>query len=1031
MTMKAVFSYANPDATTDMNAHFRILFKKGIVSGGLITPVGGTYQVTVSAFTAVSYDGMVVEQDADTTLTIPSSTKGTTYYVVLVAQYNAPASPTLQLQVMSSTTYSASTTDYLIVLGSVTLATTSTSVLNNNISYVHRDVTTKVGYLNIQGSISMNDTPPNTGNRSGDLYVIYDSTPPYFLVWNGSEWTKFTDYSSLAEEYEVHVTDNGAFTGTTATTDARHVTKSMKAALAGTAGTPSATNLFVTQADTALLSPDEQAALNGAVGGTLTANNPVVSKNLAILEERVVAYAAATGGQASAQIAATISGTTVSVFVGTRGIESDLNGNSVSTARQFFRVEDAFGKGLVINNAAIYITDVKINSTSFDTQAASNVSESGFWDGTGTLSVVFNAAIPAGTVFYVRYNIQGTVASLSPANRGTGASGRYAIPATGYKNSINSFIESYSVLANTISTAQINITGQAFAAKGTPSAPSYTFTTDSTTGLFYVGTTSNSALVDYDGIGFAVSGSTLLVMGKAAPTVDMSGAYHMLEADVDSNGYPYHKWALVTSSSSGSRPLGSFMFGTANYLSDFTPAFGILWQASRAQTFNKAQPYMSIQRDVAIEAPGSTDTYQLSVMGGTASAPGIVFNRSQSGFYYFDTLGDTVHSMYKGIAVAINGSPLVVMGNNSASISGSAYATQYLMIEKSDDSDIRLGMFGYQTTGALHLGYSNYLSDWIDQIVLGNDIRVYDDLVSTKNITAAMVSGTSSVRAPAHIATTDGTTSSPAFTFTSNPSWGMYLAGAIQNNDLILGTRLTLAVNGYDHLALGRDSWFSYALAPIAPLEINSYAQGSNAEFGYNIAIPFTQSNTGKHEIRFGSSYYNSDFDEDFTLVTYGSGQASELHAYCTFHIEHGSSFYMHTGVGTGHDDLISRVDCLYSSILNDRYFTIDSCVNATDKLYVTARSSGATAELILGTGNLYTTNFFRTNSTIIKDWYQTKVNSSSSMLDVSGAWNGTATGTPSLSSVATALQNLIAMLGYNTTNAAESTLHTLFPYTH
>lgn len=297
--MKAVYQYNNPDSTTDMNAHFRILFHKGIVSGGTITPVGGTFQVSVAPFAAVSADGMVVEQDAATTLTIPSTNKGTVHHIVLIAQYNAPSAPTLQLQVMSKPTYEGSANTYAIILGSVTLAANSTSVLDANITYDYKDITAKIGSMNVKGALLSTDTPPNTQNKVGDLYVIYDTTPPYFVVWNGTSWIKFTDYSQLESDYLAHVTDHGAFTGTTAATDARHVTADMKAALAGTVGVPSADNKFVTESDSAkTLGTGERAGLTNAVGGTLSATNPVVSKGMSVLEERVVAYTSVTGGQA-------------------------------------------------------------------------------------------------------------------------------------------------------------------------------------------------------------------------------------------------------------------------------------------------------------------------------------------------------------------------------------------------------------------------------------------------------------------------------------------------------------------------------------------------------------------------------------------------------------------------------------------------------------------------------------------------------------------------------------------------------------
>lgn len=895
MTMRAVYSYSNPDATTDMNAHFRVLFGKGIVSGGLLTPIGGTYQITIAPFAAMSADGMVIESDTATTVTVVAGKK---QYIVLLAQYNAPAAPTMQIQVLDATTYATSPyVNYLVVLGTVYPSASSASVISSDISYSEKDTVSKGGRDSFKGSFATEANlraayTQGATNRDGDYAMIYGTTPPSIYVWkptgaNSYDWIKFTDYSQLEADFEQHATDQG--TDTTLQGDktkARHITQEIKEALAGTSTgtTPSASNKFVTEKDsTRILSEGERAALTGAVGGTLSATNPLIGQNMLVVEERVYGFTAASGGQPSVTLSTTIDGQTYNIFVGKRGLENNVIGDQVSSARRYFRVEDESGQGLRVGSQAYYVDDILYGGNSFNPSATTTVEENGFWTGSGNIAVHFNAPIPAGTTFYIRLNVNGNVKSLSPASRSLSAGDIYPIPPTGYKSQAESYFETLILHANSIVTENIQAHGIVSLADGTAAEPSLSFSSNSKNGLFYTDHIINGTLSSYDAVSVALNGHAYLTMSRASQSVDVS-ASHLLEADVDDDGFELSKWSMQ---GSGSYPKTRWMFGTSGYNNQFTAFFGI---DARRSLF----PFMSIQSNLVVEG---ASTNQIIALPGTELNPSIGFNvnpsaansASKTGFYYAASsiLTGNVTSLYNGIGVTILGNTALRIGHNASSSSTSSqYAYGSALIEKTTDGVVRFGTWGADGSSfvPLSLGYASYNLDWVELINLSSSgiqingqsqpIRItatntqFDsDVIITGNLTfSGSLVSPNTITGAKFSATDSGNASSPAYKMTLGGAfYGMFAGTSNDIGSLSMGSYLGLSVRGRTALALGVDGTSS----DVEPLMINGF--GYTSRRGYNISVPDYArigSNLTPHDIRFGMSRYNTDFDPMLSIST-------------------------------------------------------------------------------------------------------------------------------------------------------------------
>jgi len=194
MTLHASFVWKNPDATKDLNDRIRRIVHRGIVWGGVVNPAPSGLQVIVDPGVSVSFDGMTVVEDAQTTLTVAAGVRN---YVVLWAKYNEggiPALPTLMYQVMPEAAYNLhAEKDYLIVFCVVDLLPAAVNVTLSDIDFTLRDEIDPLGRDWYRGKVAT-ATPypgslplgPPLANRIGDFYFVDDENTFYF--WNGTIW---------------------------------------------------------------------------------------------------------------------------------------------------------------------------------------------------------------------------------------------------------------------------------------------------------------------------------------------------------------------------------------------------------------------------------------------------------------------------------------------------------------------------------------------------------------------------------------------------------------------------------------------------------------------------------------------------------------------------------------------------------------------------------------------------------------------------------------------------------------------------
>ncbi len=417
--LRAVFAYQNLDSTADLNLRFESLFTKGVFLGGDIVANGTNNTVSITAFRAVTRDGMIALNDVATDIVVPGNQKS---YLCLRAKYNAPSPPELAWVTHTLASYNAaSDKDFLIVFGTVDLAASAGPVFANLVSYADRNVVTPVSRNSFLGTFvdlpalqaAYPATVP-TKQKSGDIALAISglSGLPTWYRWDatGGSFSPFGSYNTEISNLNSHIAD-----------DDIHVTPTQKAALAGTSGTPSGSNRFITENDTTrVVTAAERQAIANAVGldSGLSDTNPLVADKTAVVSQMLVSFVG-DGGNVVAINSASFGGADAVVYIGRQGID----GNGRSSACQYFAVEDNFGDGLapVITGVEtpIVIQNVSWNAVSGSTlNPASNpqVDQNGYLTISPgqTLYLNLNANIPLGTNFLTRLNVKGRVRDLVP-----------------------------------------------------------------------------------------------------------------------------------------------------------------------------------------------------------------------------------------------------------------------------------------------------------------------------------------------------------------------------------------------------------------------------------------------------------------------------------------------------------------------------------------------------------------------------------------------------------------------------------------
>jgi hypothetical protein len=383
--LTSIFRWQNNDSTLDLNDRFRRIFRRGVLSGGMIAPVPAQLKITLSPFHAMSYEGMMVAEPVAPTLTIPLNQ---TSIISVYAKYNLGAAPTLEYAVTEASVFNALPDKaYHIVFGTVTVNSPATFVTIANISYALREEVDNLGRSPFRGQIPTTsylplDNPAGT-NKPGDYFVINQGLGdlPTFYAWDGVTWQNVTNTLSLAADLTAH--RNNLFPNEI------HLSDDQADAALGSSGLPSAINRYVTELDPRLPTQNENDALQGDYGSPSNTNR-YVTEEYPISSPEIISYPLPPGGAIELS---TLNGP---FYVGKDG---------VGTANKYFALMDFTSFRGYVNSVytAPSITGVFVDvllTTALDPSTDINVDSDGFYSG-GNLYLQVSTVVD--TSFRVSY----------------------------------------------------------------------------------------------------------------------------------------------------------------------------------------------------------------------------------------------------------------------------------------------------------------------------------------------------------------------------------------------------------------------------------------------------------------------------------------------------------------------------------------------------------------------------------------------------------------------------------------------------
>ena len=289
--LSSVFHYGNNDATLDLNDRFRAFINRGILAGGEINPVVAQLNITISPFTAMSVDGMLIMDTAVTTLAIPLNQ---TSVVSAFAQYTLGGASVLNYVVTEASVFNAlPDKKYHIVFGTITVNSPATFITVANISYALRDLVDYQGRSPFRGWLTSSallplDNPSGT-NRPADFFIINAGVGdlPEIHAWDGVVWQNITNTLSIAADLTAH--RNNLFPNEI------HLTDNQADAALGSAGAPSFVNKYVTELDTRLPTQNENDALQGDFGSP-SSTNKYVTESYPVSAAEILSFPLPPGG---------------------------------------------------------------------------------------------------------------------------------------------------------------------------------------------------------------------------------------------------------------------------------------------------------------------------------------------------------------------------------------------------------------------------------------------------------------------------------------------------------------------------------------------------------------------------------------------------------------------------------------------------------------------------------------------------------------------------------------------------------------
>jgi hypothetical protein len=288
--LRAILDWANQDSTQDLNSRFESLFTKGVLTGGTLVPVTGQTKVSLQPFSAMSFDGMLVVNDAATLIDI---TLDQTNIIAVHAKHLIGEAATLEIVSIEASVFSGLVEkDYYVVFGMVTTASPATEIADLDISYSIREYQDKRTRDKVRGMVNSTSELPIDANFNlyGDMYVVNFGTgnAPNIYSWDGINWISITGAAAIAVALDLHQhnLDTTLYPSDPISEQGRlHLTNYQYTAALGSYGTPGYEpltpypfNKYVTQLDPRIPTTDQSAALAGSDGSPSATNKYVTQE---------------------------------------------------------------------------------------------------------------------------------------------------------------------------------------------------------------------------------------------------------------------------------------------------------------------------------------------------------------------------------------------------------------------------------------------------------------------------------------------------------------------------------------------------------------------------------------------------------------------------------------------------------------------------------------------------------------------------------------------------------------------------------
>lgn len=375
LALRTLLQFRALDLTASINDRYTRLISPGVIDGGLIVPVAAQLKIDLGPFKLVSLDGMVVEETS--AIARLACAAGQTTVIACRAIYVQNNDPDVEVVAIELSTFNALINKANhVVFGHVVVPLAATSILTSYIDTAPRDIVDKIGRDTFRGVLSNPSLLPGANNRVGDYYMVVDGVggPTHLYGWTGFQWIIMTDAVTVTNDLAAH--RQNLFT------DEKHLTDNEKLAVVGTSGTAvSGSNKLIDNADTRIPTQGENDALVGS-DGTPSSSNLYITEGypLAAPAEKVTATAPATYFELT-----TVDGP---VFVGKDG---------VGTANKYFQFFDptldreylTAASRVVLNVSGVY-TDALL-LTLLNPSLSPSVDSDGFYSGS-SLYVKFDTA---------------------------------------------------------------------------------------------------------------------------------------------------------------------------------------------------------------------------------------------------------------------------------------------------------------------------------------------------------------------------------------------------------------------------------------------------------------------------------------------------------------------------------------------------------------------------------------------------------------------------------------------------------------